>query len=195
MAPRQPRCSDGTAGVAHARNHVGRQECRPRHADAPGLEHQLVLIGRPLGGSPDAFGRVGSNGHALRRLAHGHRLGRGRTPGHAWRHCRSAHPDRGRLAAPGTPHRIWRAGRIRAHDGAAGGAVRDLWDLNDRLRADLGVRIDWNSFVQEAVSSPRAGLKYAVDRQRGHGRQAGRGPVRRPRTARRPRVRIVSGAD
>jgi len=45
-------------------------------------------------------------------------------------------------------------------DTLAGGFVQDLWTINKHLIAQLGVRADWDRFVQGAIAGPRLALNY-----------------------------------
>jgi hypothetical protein len=45
-------------------------------------------------------------------------------------------------------------------DTLAGGFVQDLWAINPHLVAQLGVRGDWDRFVQGAIAGPRLALNY-----------------------------------
>jgi hypothetical protein len=54
--------------------------------------------------------------------------------------------------------------RFRASDRVVGMGVRDLWDLNDRLQVDLGLRVDHSNGT---VASPRIGMRLALDERAG----------------------------
>jgi Carboxypeptidase regulatory-like domain len=45
-------------------------------------------------------------------------------------------------------------------DALAGGFVQDLWTINPHLVAQVGVRGDWDRFVQGAIAGPRLALNY-----------------------------------
>jgi len=45
-------------------------------------------------------------------------------------------------------------------DTLAGGFVQDLWTISKHLVAQLGVRADWDRFVQGAIAGPRLALNY-----------------------------------
>lgn len=56
-----------------------------------------------------------------------------------------------------------------------GGGIRDLWDVNNRLQLDLGLRVDGGG-AQAAVLGPRFGVRYILD---GAGRTTLRGSAGR----------------
>ncbi len=45
-------------------------------------------------------------------------------------------------------------------DTLAGGFVQDVWTINKHVIAQLGVRADWDRFVQGAIAGPRLALNY-----------------------------------
>jgi hypothetical protein len=45
-------------------------------------------------------------------------------------------------------------------DALAGGFVQDLWTINPHVVVQLGVRGDWDRFVQGAIAGPRLALNY-----------------------------------
>jgi hypothetical protein len=48
---------------------------------------------------------------------------------------------------------------IQARDARIGGWLRDAWRVSDRSDIDVGVRMDGNTFIGEAVPSARAGAE------------------------------------
>jgi TonB dependent receptor len=75
------------------------------------------------------------------------------------------------------------AGPLEPSDTTAGGGVRDLWDVTERLQIDLGLRVDGGGSSDAAVPGPRLGIRYLLDAD-GHttirgsvGRYVGRVPL------------------
>jgi hypothetical protein len=54
--------------------------------------------------------------------------------------------------------------RVTAHASSVAAALRDQWQINDRLQLDGGVRLDRSSLGGGFVPSARAGFRYAIDR-------------------------------